>query len=56
MADRIRVDGRVARVVAGNRDGIPIWRVVLGPFDSRDDAERAGIASKLPYWVFEGPP
>jgi hypothetical protein len=56
MAERIRVDGRSARVVAGNRDGIPIWRVVLGPYDSRDAAERAGMASRLPYWVFEGVP
>lgn len=56
MAERIRVDGRAARVVAGNRDGIPIWRVVLGPYDSRDAAERAGMSSRLPYWVFEGVP
>ena len=56
MAERIRVDGRAARVIAGSRDGIPIWRVVLGPFNSRDDAERAGIAAHLPYWVFEGAP
>ncbi len=56
LSTRIRVDGRVARVIAGNRDGIPIWRVVLGPFDTRDEAERAGMASRLPYWVFEGAP
>ncbi len=56
MAERIRVDGRVARVIASSRDGIPIWRVVLGPYDSRDDADRAGIASRLPYWLFEGAP
>jgi hypothetical protein len=56
MAERIRVDGRTARVVASNRDGIPIWRVVLGPYDNRDSAERAGMASRLPYWVFEGVP
>lgn len=56
MAERIRVDGRVARVISGSRDGIPIWRVVMGPFDTRDDAERAGTASRLPYWVFEGAP
>lgn len=56
MAERIRIDGRAARVIAGSRDGIPIWRVVLGPYDSRDEAERAGIASKLPHWVFEGAP
>lgn len=56
MADRIRVDGRSARVIAGNRDGIPIWRVVMGPYDTRDAAERAGMGSRLPYWVFEGAP
>jgi len=56
MAERIRVDGRGARVIASSRDGIPIWRVVLGPFDTRDAAERAGMASRLPYWVFEGAP
>lgn len=56
MASRIKVDGRSARVVEALREGIPIWRVVLGPFDSREDAERAGMASRLPYWVFEGMP
>ena len=56
MAERIKVDGRSARVVEGNRDGIPIWRVILGPYDSRDAAERAGMASRLPYWVYEGVP
>lgn len=56
MARDIRIDGRSARVIEGNRDGIPIWRVVLGPFDRREDAERAGMTSRLPYWVFEGVP
>ncbi len=56
MAARIRVDGRSARVVSATREGVPIWRVVLGPFSTRDDAERAGMNSKLPYWVFEGVP
>lgn len=56
MAERIRVDGRTARVVGGSRDGVPIWRVVLGPYDTREAAERAGMASRLPYWVFEGAP
>lgn len=56
MADRIRVDGRAARVISGSRDGIPIWRVVLGPYDTREEAERSGMRSGLPYWVFEGVP
>lgn len=56
MADSIVVDGRRARVVPGNRDGVPVWRVLLGPFDTRQAAERAGMASRMSYWVFEGAP
>ena len=56
MARDIKVDGRAARVIEGNRDGVPVWRVVLGPYDRRDEAERAGMRSRLPYWVFEGVP
>ena len=56
MADSIGVDGRKARVVPGNRDGVPVWRVLMGPFDTRQQAERAGMASELSYWVFEGMP
>ena len=41
--------------VVTSDDGVH-WRVVLGPCDTRDDAARAGIASRLPYWVFEGAP
>ena len=56
MAADIVVDGRRARVVPGNRDGVPVWRVLLGPYDTRQAAERAGMASRLSYWVFEGAP
>ncbi|MBX3133415.1 MAG: SPOR domain-containing protein [Gemmatimonadaceae bacterium] len=56
LADSIIVDGRRARVVPGQRDGVPVWRVLLGPFDTRQAAERAGMASRLSYWVFEGAP
>jgi hypothetical protein len=56
MADSINVESKKARVVPGNRDGVPVWRVLLGPFDSRQAAERAGMESQLSYWVFEGMP
>jgi cell division septation protein DedD len=56
MADSIVVDGRHARVVPGDRDGIPVYRVLLGPFETRRQAERAGMTSRLSYWVFEGEP
>ena len=56
LAATITVNSRRARVVTGTRDGVPVWRVLLGPFDTRQDAERAGTASQLSYWVFEGAP
>jgi cell division septation protein DedD len=56
LATTIRVDGHQARVVPSTRDGTPIFRVVYGPFNSHDDADRAGRRSGLPYWVYEGAP
>lgn len=56
MADGIRVDGRTAHIVPAVREGTTIFRVVLGPYSTRADAERAGRASGRPYWVYEGPP
>jgi cell division septation protein DedD len=56
LAASIRVDGRPVRVVPTSRDGVPIFRVVYGPFTSRDEAERAGVRTGLPFWVYEGPP
>ena len=56
LAATIRVEGRPVRVVPETRDGVPIYRVVYGPFSSREEADRAGRQSGLPYWVFEGAP
>ena len=56
LAASIRVDGRPVRVVPGTRDGTPIFRVVYGPFGTRDEADRAGRRSGLPYWIYEGAP
>jgi cell division septation protein DedD len=56
MAREISVEGRTARVLVGDRDGAPIFRVLLGPYDSREAAERAGMLSGRAYWVFEGTP
>ena len=56
LATTITVSGKKARVVAATRDGIPIYRVVLGPYPSRVLAENAGRATGKPYWVFEGNP
>ncbi len=52
----VSVDGRTPRIVSAVRNGQTLYRVVLGPYDSRDAAEKAGKASGRTYWVFEGAP
>ena len=56
LAARIKVGGEAARVVPAARGGSTIYRVVLGPYLTRDEAERAGRESGHAYWVFEGLP
>ncbi|MHB1097787.1 MAG: SPOR domain-containing protein [Gemmatimonadaceae bacterium] len=56
MAAAVRVDGSTARVQATERDGTTVYRVVAGPFPTRDAAEESGRKSGLPYWVFEASP
>lgn len=56
LASEIEVDGQRARVVVGQRAGVPIHRVLLGPYRSRADADRIGRASGRSYFVFEGSP
>lgn len=52
----INVDGRTPRIATSVRDGRTMYRVVMGPFSSREEAERVGKASGRSYWVFEGAP
>jgi hypothetical protein len=56
LAARIRVDGQSPRITSSERAGKTLYRVVLGPFSSRADAERVGRASGQSYWIFEGAP
>ncbi len=56
LARTIRVRGQTARVVEAFIDATPIFRVVLGPYQSREEAESAGRASGVSYWVYPGPP
>jgi len=56
LAARIQVGGETARVVTSVRDGSTIYRVVLGPYLTKEEAERAGRESGHSYWVFEGNP
>lgn len=56
LAARIHVGGETARVITAVRDGSTIYRVVLGPYATREDAERVGRESRNSYWVYEGGP
>lgn len=56
LAARITVGGEQARIVTTTREGATIYRVVLGPFTTREDADRAGRESGQTYWVYEGVP
>ncbi len=56
QAAKTVVEGQTARVVTGTSDGTPIFRVVLGPYSTRDEADRVGRASGRSYYVYAGPP
>jgi cell division septation protein DedD len=56
LAGQIKVEGQQARVVTTVRNGTPIYRVVVGPFATRDEADRVGRASQHTYFVYEATP
>ncbi len=56
LAAKIVVDGTAARVVTGVTDGTAVYRVVLGPYATRDQAERVGQASGQSYYIYAGSP
>ena len=56
IARTIRVDGAQPRVIVATVDGTRVFRVVMGPFSSRAEADRVGRQSGRDYWVFEGVP
>ena len=56
LAAQIKVGSESARVVTATRDGATIYRVVMGPYPTREEAERVGRESKQSFWVYEGGP
>ena len=54
IAAGIELGGSRARVVRAQAGGTPIFRVVLGPYGTREEAERVGRDSKRQYWIYEG--
>ena len=55
-ARAIQVGGQGARVITTETEGLTIYRVVLGPYASRQEAERVGRSSGRDFWVYEGTP
>ena len=56
QAAKITVQGQTARVVTSVTSGTAIYRVVLGPFRTRAEADAVGRASGLSYVVYPGTP
>ncbi|MBI2796887.1 MAG: SPOR domain-containing protein [Gemmatimonadetes bacterium] len=56
VARDITVGSEQARVLVSRRDTTTIYRVVLGPYATRAEAERVGRESRRDYWIFEGSP
>ena len=56
LANKIHVGNESARVVTVMREGQPVYRVVLGPYATREEAERVGRDSRQSYWIYEGGP
>jgi hypothetical protein len=56
LAAKIIVDGKPARVVTGLNEGITVYRVILGPYMAKEEAERVGRASGQTYYVYAGTP
>ncbi len=53
IAASIDIGGAHPRVVPTQTGGTAIYRVVLGPYATRDEADRVGRDSKRQYWVYE---
>jgi hypothetical protein len=55
-ASEIEADGQRAHVVHTTQGGLDIWRVVLGPYPTREAAEQAARRTGRSYWIYEGRP
>jgi cell division septation protein DedD len=54
LASGIEVGGVKPHVMQAQVGGTLVFRVVLGPYATREEAERVGRDSKRQYWVYEG--
>ena len=52
-AATISVNGVRPRVVPSKSGSTTIYRVILGPYGSREEADRVGRDSRRPFWIYE---
>jgi cell division septation protein DedD len=52
-ASAIVVNGVRPRVVSSQSGSTTLYRVVLGPYATREEADRVGRDSKRQYWIYE---
>jgi hypothetical protein len=55
-AAQITVNGVAARVQPVTHGATTVYRVVLGPFPTREEADRVGKSSGRQYWIYEAAP
>jgi len=55
VAGGFSIDGVRPRVIPSQTGATTIYRVVLGPYPAREEAERVGRDSRRQYWVYEAP-
>ena len=53
-AAKIRVGGEVAHVETVLRSGVPVYRVILGPYATCAEAQRVAKESGKTVWIPEG--
>ncbi len=56
LATQIRVRNETPHVVTTTRNGATVYRVVMGPYPTREAAEGVGRESGHTYWVYENNP
>jgi DNA-binding beta-propeller fold protein YncE len=56
VAQDLVLVGLQPRVVSSAVAGVTIYRVVVGPYATRDQAEQVGRAAGKPYWIYEEKP
>lgn len=56
VSSSVSVAGRKPRIVRSELSGTTVFRVLMGPYRTRDEAERIGRESRQTFWVYQEVP